>query len=120
MAWLKKLFWWLPFGRVAEIDAEALHDRLDSEQIQLLDVRTDAEWRQGHIQGAVHAPITSLSRRLPELELDKDKPVVAICLSAHRSIPAVRLLEREGFREVCQLEGGMLAWRARGFEEEEA
>jgi rhodanese-related sulfurtransferase len=37
--------------------------------------------------------------------------VVAICLTAHRSIPAVRLLRENGF-EARQLQGGMLAWRA--------
>jgi rhodanese-related sulfurtransferase len=39
--------------------------------------------------------------------------VVAICLSAHRSPPAVRLLSRAGY-DARQLEGGMLAWRAAG------
>jgi len=42
--------------------------------------------------------------------------VVAICLTAHRSIPAVRLLASEGF-EATQLKGGMLAWRAAGLPE---
>jgi rhodanese-related sulfurtransferase len=43
--------------------------------------------------------------------------VVAICLTAHRSIPAVRLLRARGF-EAAQLAGGMLAWRVAGFGEE--
>ena len=38
------------------------------------------------------------------------RPVVAICLSAHRSIPAARLLRAHGFPDAAQLAGGMLAW----------
>jgi rhodanese-related sulfurtransferase len=37
--------------------------------------------------------------------------VVAVCLTAHRSVPAVRLLRERGF-EAVQLSGGMMAWRA--------
>jgi hypothetical protein len=46
------------------------------------------------------------------LGLDPSRPVVAICLTAHRSIPAVRLLRNRGF-DAAQLAGGMRAWRAR-------
>jgi rhodanese-related sulfurtransferase len=61
-------------------------------------------------------PITSLTELLPALDLDPARRVVAICLTAHRSIPAVRLLLRHGF-DAAQLAGGMLAWRAAGFPE---
>jgi len=105
--------WWLPFGRVNEIAPATLHQQLADPQCppQLLDVRTALEWQQGHIAGAVNAPITSLAREIDSLDLDPDRPVVAICLTAHRSIPAVRLLRRRGFRAATQLAGGMRAWR---------
>ena len=60
--------------------------------------------------------MNDLPRRLPQLGLERGRPVVAICLTAHRSIPAVRLLRRAGF-DAAQLAGGMLAWRAAGFPE---
>lgn len=110
--------WWLPFGRVPELPAVRLARELAATPApQLLDVRTAAEFRQGRIRGAVSAPITSLAEALPRLGLDRSRKVVAICLSAHRSIPAVRLLRRHGF-EAEQLAGGMLAWRAAGLPEE--
>ncbi len=77
---------------------------------QLLDVRTLVEWRVSRIEGAISAPITSLPARLAGLDLDPDGLVVAVCLSAHRSIPAVRLLREAGFADACQLQGGMRAW----------
>ena len=58
----------------------------------------------------INVPIQELRRRLPALQLDPERPVVAICLSAHRSIPAVRLLQAHGFERAVQLQGGMLAW----------
>lgn len=108
---LQALFWWLPFGHVDEISAFQLNERLAAQpQPQIIDVRSRAEWRRSHISGSVNVPLPELKRRLAELHLDSTRPVVAICLSAHRSIPAVRLLQMRGFSEALQLQGGMLAW----------
>ncbi len=107
------LLWWLPFGKVPEIQAapllEALRGRVPP---QILDVRTAAEWKSSRIEGSVNVPVTELKSRLDTLGLDPDRPVVAICRSAHRSIPAVRLLRERGFRDARQLAGGMKAWWA--------
>ncbi len=106
-----KLPWWIPFGRVREVaPAELARWLAANDPPQLLDVRSAGEYARGHLPGAVNVPITELPARVSMLPLAPDRPVVAICLSAHRSIPAVRLLERAGYRDVRQLAGGMLAW----------
>ena len=111
--------WWLPFGEVPELSAAALAKALAAASPpQLVDVRTEAEFPAGHLAGAISAPITSLAQALPRLGLDRGRRVVAICLTAHRSIPAVRLLREAGF-DAAQLAGGMLAWRAAKFPEEQ-
>ena len=108
---LRNFFWWLPFGSVPEIPAHELHDSLRSEPApHILDVRTSKEWFESHIDGAVNVPISSLRAEISNLEIDRERPVVAICLSAHRSIPAVRLLQAYGYKDVRQLQGGMQAW----------
>lgn len=104
--------WWLPFGRVPELSAVELSVRLSEHQVQLLDVRTQAEWRSGHIEGALNHPIQELARALEALPFAREDPVIAICRSAHRSIPAVRLLRRAGYEQAMQLAGGMNAWLA--------
>lgn len=110
--------WWLPLGRVPEITPEALLGRLEQpDPPVILDVRTPGEFAAGHLRGAVSAPILGLRAALDRLDLPRGRPVVAICLSAHRSIPAVRLLRARG-HEAVQLAGGMLAWRARKLPEE--
>ncbi len=109
-----KVPWWFPFGRVDEISPCELHDKLlnDGADLQLLDVRSTVEFSEGHIAGAQSAPITALPRRLAGLGLDPARPIIAICLSGHRSVPAYRLLKRAGYTQVYSLGGGMFAWWA--------
>lgn len=110
MSWRNK-FWWLPFGGVPEISAADLNAKLSSGAApQLVDVRSRREWNSSHIAGSVNSPITVFRSDMASLKLDPSLPVVAICLSAHRSIPAVRVLRDAGFGDVCQLQGGMRAW----------
>jgi rhodanese-related sulfurtransferase len=107
-------WWWLPFGNVPEIEAADLQARLDQrEAVQLIDVRSAGEYAAGHIAGALNVPINQLRSALPTLVLDPQQTVVAICQTAHRSPPAVRVLKQAGF-EARQLRGGMISWnRAR-------
>jgi len=56
---------------------------------------------------------------LPELparagELAKDRPIVTVCRSGARSAQAVVLLQKAGFKDVANLQGGMLRWRGEG------
>jgi rhodanese-related sulfurtransferase len=107
----KQLFWWVPFGRVPEISSKDLYAKLKNGQgPYILDVRSPGEWRTSHIDGSVNIPVTSLKREINNLNIPLERPVVTICLSAHRSIPAVRLLNLAGFNDARQLQGGMQAW----------
>ncbi|MFC1772418.1 rhodanese-like domain-containing protein [Pseudomonadota bacterium] len=118
---LKKRFWWLPVGHVPEINAAVLNARLSGDNPpKIVDVRSGVEWRRSHIPGAVSVPINELKDRLASLQLDAQQPIIAICLSAHRSIPAVRLLRAEGFENAVQLKGGMLAWWSKNYPTEQA
>lgn len=107
---------WLPIGRVPEIDADALHQMMteDDSAPQIVDVRTWLQYQRAHIHNATHAPttITSFKSRLSELQLDRSRAFVVICATAHRSIPAVRMLRRMGF-DARQLQGGLIAWNGR-------
>jgi rhodanese-related sulfurtransferase len=103
---------WIPLGEVPEVAPRVLAERLAAgDDVQLVDVRSALEHRQSRIAGARCAPILAWPSALTALRLDPARPVVAICLSAHRSIPAVRMLKERGF-EAAQLAGGMAAWWA--------
>jgi rhodanese-related sulfurtransferase len=114
ISFMDHYFWWLPFGSVPEVTAQDLKREISKTRLrpQLLDVRTDREWREGAIKGAVLVPIVILNSQVKALPFDRTKPVVAICRSAHRSISAVRILRNAGFQDVRQLQGGMLTWQS--------
>jgi glyoxylase-like metal-dependent hydrolase (beta-lactamase superfamily II)/rhodanese-related sulfurtransferase len=82
--------------------------------VQLIDVREPGEFdgSLGHIKGATLIPLGELQSRI--LELDPQRPVVSVCRSGARSAQAVALLQKAGFRQLANLAGGMLRWRAEG------
>ena len=78
----------------------------------LLDVRQPQEYRLGHIPGAKLIPLGSLRSRL--VEVPRDRKIVCICATGHRSVPAVKKLTAVGI-EASSLKNGMIAWQmARG------
>ena len=117
--------WWWTFGSVPEVSPQQMKQLVSTSKendtpLQIVDVRTESEFVQGHIEGAVNCSflpnVFSFSSRMSELPLDKTRPVYTICLSAHRSIAAVKWLRERGF-EAYQLQGGMKAWRKENLEE---
>jgi len=65
---------------------------------KIIDVRTPAEYKSGHIQGSINIPLQDLSKKTGKL--DKDTPVITCCASGIRSASAKRLLKSMGFKEV--------------------
>jgi len=81
---------------------------------QVLDVRTDDEWRESHLPGALHIMGGYLPDRVGELA--RDRPLVVMCGSGYRSTIAASVLERAGFTDITNLTGGMKAWKDAGLE----
>ena len=77
----------------------------------LLDVREPDEWHAGHAPEAVHVPLAALAAKVDQL--DKDKPVVAVCRVGGRSERAASVLRQRGY-DAVNLAGGMQAWQAAG------
>ncbi|NPA42433.1 MAG: rhodanese-like domain-containing protein [Chlorobi bacterium] len=82
---------------------------------QLIDVRTPAEYREGHIRGAklVNLYEPDFKQKLLALRLKKDKPVLVYCRSGNRSLVAARFLASQGYK-VINLKYGIKDWRAKG------
>ncbi|ASN83020.1 rhodanese-like domain-containing protein [Deinococcus ficus] len=79
----------------------------------VLDVRTAAEFAEGHIGGAANIPLDSLGARTGEL--DPAQPLYVICRSGSRSAQASALLVGAGFRDIRNVTGGMNDWQAAGY-----
>ena len=107
---------WAPltftFAGIWEIHPEALEE--NAATVQIVDVRQPDEFQGplGRIRGARLMPLGELSARAGELA--SDRPVVTVCRSGARSAQASVLLQKAGFRDVANLAGGMLRWRAEG------
>lgn len=99
-------------GGVAEIGAEEAYRRLQGDAAPLMvDVRQVFEARSGGVPGAVNIPLTEIGRRLAELP--RERPILVICRSGHRSPLAARQLKRAGY-DVTHVAGGTMAWQAAG------
>ncbi len=112
---LAAYFWWLPVGRVPEVNPKELQDWLKAGQpVQLADARSRVEYEQGTIGSARHAPLTGMPASMERLKLDASRPVVVLCLSGHRSLPGVRWLRARGY-QAYSLQGGVGAWKRAGY-----
>ncbi len=78
----------------------------------LLDVRTPDEFSKGHIKNALNYDWNGNDFEKQIALLDKSKPVFVYCLSGGRSSSAASQMRSEGFKEVYELDGGMMKWRS--------
>lgn len=78
-----------------------------------LDVRTQAEWAQAHIAGSKLIPLDELQSRLGELPRDRD--IVVVCLTGHRSEEGMKVLQAAGFSRAACMTGGLAAWKIAGY-----
>lgn len=81
----------------------------------ILDVRTPKELDGplGKIDGVINIPVNELEHRVNELDKYKDKEMAVICRTGHRSSIATKILLKNGFTKVENVEGGMTAYRAK-------
>lgn len=87
----------------------SVKDLAQMKGITLLDVRTDKEYKEGHVPGSVHIPLSDLGSKGKKLKKDRD--IVVLCQSGNRSIWAIKRLMGMGFTRLYNLRGGYHAWK---------
>ncbi len=99
------------FGFLGRLGIKQLSPKeLDQKKgMMLLDIRTDKEYGQGHIPGAVHVPLADIGDRVKKLKKDKD--LVVYCDNGNRSIWAIKRLMGMGYKNLYNLKGGYNAWK---------
>ena len=88
--------------------------QLADEEFVLLDIRTEAEYEAGHIQGARWFPRGKLEYYIQETIKDPNSKVVLYCRTGGRSALAALTLKDMGYTNVVDLEGGFKEWVAGG------
>lgn len=92
------------------ITAEEAKTIMDSQEgYVILDVRTQAEYDQGHIPGAIVIPDTEVKDRAEEMLLDKDQLILVYCRSGRRSKNAAQILAELGYTNIREF-GGIIDW----------
>jgi len=90
-----------------------LKSRLDRGECYLVDVREPVEHAEEHIAGARLIPLGELEKQIDDLPADE--PLIVMCRSGKRGGQAMEKLRSQGFTEVQNLEGGILAWKEAGY-----
>jgi rhodanese-related sulfurtransferase len=99
-----------------QISVDDVKRALDNkEDIILLDVRTTGEYLRGKIAGSINLPVDEVTQKIEALIPDKTKIVYVYCLSGSRSVYAVDMMIKLGYKKVYDVPNGLLAWRVKGY-----
>jgi len=107
----------LQTGTTPALDIPGLAERLKKNEVVVLDVRSAAEWRAGHVEGSIHIPYQHLRDGIPHELRSQGKPLAAVCGSGVRSALAASLLKRSGVGNVVHVaDGGVPMLAEQGIE----
>ena len=101
-----------PLALGPDVDVKTVADVKDRDDVLVLDVREDWEYNEKHIPGVLWMPMNTVPNRLSEIP--KDKEVIVTCRSGNRSGQVVDFLREQGFTNVHNMTGGIVAWESAG------
>jgi len=96
-------------SQVPQIDVHTLNEKMDTEDITVIDIRDEDSYSAAHIPSAIPASNQNIQEILQNLE--KNKPVVVCCYHGISSMGAAGYFIQQGFEEVYSLSGGFEAWQ---------
>ncbi len=105
-------------GQKESLNASEFSKKIsETQDAKIIDVRTPEEFEKGHLINALNYDWNGNNFDTEISSLDKSKPVFVYCLSGGRSGSAASKMRSDGFKEVYELEGGIIKWRAENLEE---
>lgn len=97
---------------VVVADTATFEKNMKEQNAQLVDVRTPAEFSDGHLKEATNIDILQPNFKEKVSGLDKEKPVLVYCKMGGRSSKAASILKDMGFTTIVDLDGGFQAWES--------
>ena len=94
------------------VDVETVAAIMDRDDVVLIDVREQSEYDEVHIPDITLIPLGTVPDSLDQIPTDKT--VIVTCRSGNRSGQATEFLRQQGFDNVHNMEGGIVAWQAAG------
>jgi rhodanese-related sulfurtransferase len=101
-----------PTDRPQVMDVVTVASIKDDPDVVLIDVREPEEYAAGHIPGVLLIPMGEVPQRLDEIPTDKT--VITYCRSGNRSGQVMQFLQQQGYDNVHNMEGGIIAWEQAG------
>lgn len=98
----------------AELDVAAFASAMKRPGTQVIDVRTPAEFAEGHLPGAVNIDVNAPDFAARVASLDKNAPYAVYCRTGNRSASALQVMQGQGFTGAYHLGGGIGAWQSAG------
>ncbi|MFT7052547.1 MAG: phage shock protein E [Psychromonas sp.] len=103
-------------AQVSQIEPQQLIKQIQNEQLLIiLDVRTEDEYTQGHIKGAINIPYDQLLKYQDKITAYKDQQVILYCRSGRRAEIAAGTLQALGFTKLIDLNGHIILWEQLGY-----
>jgi hydroxyacylglutathione hydrolase len=96
-----------PLAQVGQMSVHELNKR--AHDLQIVDVRSPREWKNGHVPGARHIFLPELRKRISEV--DRSKPTAVYCGSGYRASIATSLMKPAGFEKLWNVPGSWEAWK---------
>jgi rhodanese-related sulfurtransferase len=97
------------FGEINVITPSDFKNKSDNQTI--VDIRTPQEFKEGHIKGAVNINYFDKNFLNEISKFDKTKPIFIYCRSGNRTSSASKKIAKLGFKQVNDLQGGILNWK---------
>ena len=108
----------LVYGKYTSIDVATANDMNTNDtyaDLTILDVRTQSEYDEGHLENAVLIPVAELESRIDEIVQYRDSEIIVYCKAGGRSAQASGILDSNNFTKVFNVQGGITAWESAGY-----
>ena len=94
------------------VDPKGATDLINQQNAVVIDVRPGTDFSKGHIINALNIPMSGFSGQIDKLTKYKEQPIIVSCRSGAQSSSACRMLRKQGFDQVFNLQGGIMAWQS--------
>lgn len=98
-------------GEKGSIDPLGATDLINKRDAAVIDVRPTADFAKGHIINAVNIPMNGFRNQTGSIAKYRQHPLIVSCRSGSQSQMACAMLRKDGFEEVYNLRGGVMAWQ---------
>lgn len=102
-------------NEIKEINVHELRQKLQKNEIKLVDIRGREEWDQGHIKEARHISRGFLELQIETFVSDRNQPIAVLCAGGVRSLLGARDLNLMGYSNVVSVAGGYSGWKNAGY-----